>query len=260
MKLASSTSSPDRSTMRIKPAVLTVGDELLFGERSNDNQTWLLRFLRERANPAEVAMVLPDSVPVIAKWLMVFLADQYRPILVSGGIGGTHDDCTREGIAAALDVPLTRHEGCFEILAAKYGLQFTAGRQRMALLPQGCNLIANPIGAPGFSIENIYAFPGFPSMLQPMVTQVLDRLLPDSAECRWLVRDYRLPLNEGAIARDIEAFAKQHKEARIGIYPHAERFPHEVTVRLRCDPRHNRILETFAELMATIKRKHGVHD
>ena len=260
MKPEGPTSSPDKPTMAIKPAVVTVGDELLFGERGNDNQAWLLRLLRERAYPAEVAMVLPDSVPVIAKWLMVFLAGQYRPILVSGGIGGTHDDCTREGIAAALDVPLTRHETCFEILAAKYGQQFTTGRQRMALLPRGCNLIANPIGAPGFSCENIYAFPGFPSMLQPMVTQVLDRLLPDSAERRWLVQDYRLPLNEGVIAWDIEAFARQHGEARIGLYPHAERFPHEVTVRLRCDPRHNKLLETFEQLVANIKRKHGVHD
>jgi molybdopterin-biosynthesis enzyme MoeA-like protein len=249
---------PEQLSRSIKPAVVTVGDELLFGERSNENQTWLLQLLRERAHPAETAMVLPDSVADIGKWLKTLLSAGCFPILVSGGIGGTHDDCTREGIAVALGVALTRHEACFEILATKYGAQFTSGRQRMALLPPGCELIANPIGAPGFSISGIYAFPGFPDMLQPMATRVLDQLLPDDSEHRWLVREYRLPLSEGVIARDIETFATRHSEVRIGLYPHAQRFPHEVTLRLRCDPRHPELIAAFEALVAEIKCKHGV--
>ena len=249
---------PDQLRMSIKPAVVTVGDELLFGERSNENQTWLLQLLRERAHPAEVAIVLPDSVFDIGKWLKILLSTGCFPILVSGGIGGTHDDCTREGIAAALELALTRHQACYELLAAKYGAQFTSGRQRMALLPEGCDLIANPIGAPGFSIKSVYAFPGFPNMLQPMATQVLDRLLPDPVERRWLVSEYRLPLSEGMIAWDVESFVKQHSDVRIGLYPHAQRFPHAVTVRLRCDPRHPEVVAAFEQLMADIKRKHGL--
>jgi hypothetical protein len=42
----------------------------------------------------------------------------------------------------------------------------------MAQLPRGCVLLANPIGAPGFAIGGVYAFPGFPTMLQPMATYV----------------------------------------------------------------------------------------
>ncbi len=244
----------------IKPAVVTVGDELVLGERRNDNQEWLLQSLRQRANPAEVAMVLPDSVTIIATWLKLMISEHCFPILVSGGIGGTHDDCTREGISVALKLPLIRHEACFAILAAKYGQQFTSGRQRMALLPEGCELIANPLGAPGFFIGGVYAFPGFPTMLQPMATQVLDELMPKAAEHAWLVRDYQVPLSEGLIAWDVEAFVKSHGNARIGLYPHSRGSRHEVSVRLRYHPQHPEVVTAFEQLLAAIKHKHKTSD
>ncbi len=171
MPLHRAKSSPPQTILTIRPAVVTVGDELMFGERPNDNQQWLLEALQERGHPAELALTLPDAVAIIAVWLRTLLREHCFPVLVSGGLGGTHDDCTREGIANTLQVPLTRHHDCFEILAAKYGEQFTAGRQRMAMLPEGCELIANPIGAPGFFLAGVYAFPGFPNMLRPMVNR-----------------------------------------------------------------------------------------
>ena len=81
---------------------------------------------------------------------------------------------------------------------------------------------------------------------------------PDPVESRWLVSEYRVLLSEGTIAWDVEAFAMRHSEVRIGVYPHAQRFPHEVTVRLRCNPRHPELVAAFEQLMADIKRKHGV--
>jgi molybdopterin-biosynthesis enzyme MoeA-like protein len=227
----------------IKPAVVTVGDELILGERSNDNQ---------------VALSLPDSAEVIALWLQELLHHRLYPILVSGGIGGTHDDCTREGIAKALSVSLTRHTACHRILAAKYGKQYSLGRQRMAQLPEGCDLIANPSGAPGFTIGGIYAFPGFPSMLQPMAREVLARILPGAPTAAWVTQEYTLPLHEGQIASDIEAFAKAHTQTRIGIYPSATSFRREVTVRLRCTRGHEQVLKAFDRLIVAIQQKYGL--
>jgi molybdopterin-biosynthesis enzyme MoeA-like protein len=256
MELQSGPATQLETDQAIKPAVVTVGDELIFGERADDNKRWLLDVLQQRGHCAEVAMTLPDSVVTITKWLQTLLVARCFPILVSGGIGGTHDDCTREGIARALNVPLARHQTCFEILATKYGARFTAGRQRMAMLPEGCELIANPIGAPGFFLGGIYAFPGFPNMLKAMMTQVLDALLADSAGNLRLAREYVLPLSEGMIAYDMETFAGEHPEVSLGLYPHAEGFPQAVTVRLRYDPLHPQILVSFEELLANIQRKH----
>jgi molybdopterin-biosynthesis enzyme MoeA-like protein len=250
--------SPTVGAPPIKPAVVTVGDELILGERSNDNQVWLLRFLQEQSSPAAVALTLPDSVEIIALGLQELLHHRFYPILVSGGIGGTHDDCTREGVARALRRPLTRHPACHRILAAKYGTQYTSGRQRMAQLPEGCDLIVNPGGAPGFTMSGIYAFPGFPSMLQPMAREVLARILPVAPTGAGVTREYTLALHEGQIALDIEAFAKAHAETRIGIYPSAASFRREVTVRLRCARGREGVLEAFDQLIAAIQQKYGL--
>ena len=75
-------------------------------------------------------------------------------------------------------------------------------------------------------------------MLQPMAREVLARILPVAPTGAWVTREYTLPLHEGQIALDIEAFAKAHAETRIGIYPSAASFRREVTVRLGCAQQH----------------------
>ncbi len=70
------------------------------------------------------------------------------------------------------------------------------------------------------------------------------------------MREYVLPVSEGMIAYDIEQFAARHPEMRIGLYPHAERFPLEVTVRLRYKAHEPQLIADFEDLLATVKRKH----
>lgn len=216
-----------------RPAVVTIGSELVYGERTNDNQQWLLRELWDRGIPAEIALSLGDDEASIAAEIRHLVAAGYHPILVSGGIGGTHDDVTRQGVAAGLGVPLVEHAACRRILAEKYGDRFTPQRQRMAELPEGSDLIANPLGAPGFHCRGVYGFPGFPNMLQPMATAVLDGLLEGYEKPVQRTREYVLETGEGAIASQLEAFSQQHPEVSIGIYPSTTRFRREVTVRLR---------------------------
>lgn len=145
------------SATAASPCVCTVGDELLFGEReSNGNERFMLRALHARGTPAALAAQLPDSPDTIAQFIRFAKEQGWSPIFVSGGLGGTHDDRTREAVALALGVPLTRHAECFDILSESFKrreIEFTPQRQRMADLPEGCNLIANPVGAPGFSID-----------------------------------------------------------------------------------------------------------
>jgi len=147
----------------LKPAVVTVGSELVYGERDNDNQQWLLRKLWDNAIPAALSLSVGDDETLIAAQIARLHEEGYFPILVSGGIGGTHDDVTRQGIAAGLERPPVEHEECRSILAEKYGDRFTPQRQRMAELPEGAVLIDNSLGAPGFHCQGVYGFPGFPN-------------------------------------------------------------------------------------------------
>jgi molybdopterin-biosynthesis enzyme MoeA-like protein len=223
-----------------KPAVVTVGDELVMGERpTNNNERWLCAQLTARGHPARVVLQLPDDDAVIGFWLAQLLASGHAPVLCAGGMGGTHDDKTREGVARALGVPLERHAACDALLATKYaaaadGLGYTEERQRMALLPRGAELLANPIGAPGLALRGVYAFPGFPSMLHPMATAVLDGLMPPPADADARVTlEAALPLTEAALAMRCEAFAVVWTAAQLGIYPSDAQFGKLVKLRLR---------------------------
>jgi len=53
----------------LKPAVVTVGNELTFGERRNGNQEWLCQELFKRGSPAAVVLSLPDDIETIAHWI-----------------------------------------------------------------------------------------------------------------------------------------------------------------------------------------------
>jgi molybdopterin-biosynthesis enzyme MoeA-like protein len=221
------------SGLPLKPAVVTVGSELVYGERTNDNQQWLLRELWERGIPAIIAVSLGDDEALIGTEVGRLVDAGCFPVLVSGGIGGTHDDVTRQGIARGLGVTLAEHAECRAILAARYGDRFTPQRQRMAELPEGSELIDNPLGAPGFHCRGVYGFPGFPNMLQPMANAVLDALLAGYAAPARETRDYVLACGEGAIASPLERFQLDHPEVSVGIYPSATRLRREVLVRLR---------------------------
>lgn len=242
-------------TAAARPAVVTVGDELLYGERENGNQRWLLARLQALGHPAELALSLPDNLGAIAHWIAALVARGCAPILVSGGIGGTHDDCTRQGIAAGLGLELALHPECDAILAAHYGPRYTSQRRRMAELPAGCALLPNPGGAPGFRCGDVFGFPGFPEMMRPMAEAVFAEVLPHQAVPTAQV-EVTLAVMEGDIALEIEAFARDHPTGRVGIYPVSGGGPPAVTLRLRLPEDDRATRAAFDLLVARLRDRH----
>jgi len=250
--------------LSVRPAVVNVGDEVIYGERNNENQRWMLDLLYKKGIPASVALSLPDDIDVISHWIKQLHQSQHFPVVVSGGIGGTHDDCTRQAIAQALSVPLTRNPEVFNLLAVKYGEGFHEERQRMADLPEGCELIKNPFGAPGFMINGVYAFPGFPNMMKPMMQNVIEEILANGVITTILpemnVKDVVLPISEGDIALELEAFLRKYGnlQVKIGIYPNASKSfsqNKEVLIRLRYpNTTVIEVQEMLVEFDATMKK------
>ncbi len=92
-----------------------------------------------------------------------------------GGIGATPDDHTRGCAAAALGVPLALHPEARAEILGRFGGEATPQRLKMGELPQGCEIIPNPVNRiPGFTVREHYFVPGFPQMAWPMVESVLD--------------------------------------------------------------------------------------
>jgi len=152
-------------------SILTIGNELVSGDVPNTNASWLARRLAPLGVEVRLMAVLPDEIDAIAQFVCAE-APRVDFLLVTGGLGGTPDDLTREAIAAAFGA---EQEEVPEV-AAELRARFKRNPEyavRWAMLPRGSRPIANPMGgAPGFAIENVYVFPGLPSEMEAMFASI----------------------------------------------------------------------------------------
>ena len=152
-------------------SILTIGNELVAGDVPNTNGSWLARRLAPLGVAVRLMAALPDEIDTIAGYVRAE-APRVDFFLVTGGLGGTPDDLTREAIAAAFAVPQEERAE----LAAELRARFTRNpgyAARWAMLPRGSRPLANPHGgAPGFAIENVYVFPGLPSEMEAMFASI----------------------------------------------------------------------------------------
>ncbi|WP_181692181.1 molybdopterin-binding protein [Natronomonas sp. LN261] len=153
-------------------ALVSVGDELLSGDTVNTNAAWLGERLTECGSSVERVTVLPDRIADIARVINEYAAE-YDAVVVTGGLGPTHDDRTMEAVAAAVGQSLETSEAALEWLDDERDYarsDLTAGT---ADLPAEARPLNNSVGvAPGCVVENIYILPGVPEEMQAMFESV----------------------------------------------------------------------------------------
>jgi molybdopterin-biosynthesis enzyme MoeA-like protein len=158
---------------------------------------------------------LPDEIETIAEFVRAE-APRVDIFLVTGGLGGTPDDLTREAVAAAFGVP---QEEVPE-LAADLRARFTRNPEyaaRWAMLPRGSQPLANPHGgAPGFAIENVYVLPGLPSEMEAMFAAIEEEFPRGSPIESWrrVFTTY-----ESVISPALEEAGARWPNVLIGSYP-----------------------------------------
>jgi nicotinamide-nucleotide amidase len=197
-------------------AILTVGNEIVSGDVENTNASWLARRLAGLGIEVKLMAAVRDEVGEIAAFLRLE-SPRTAFVFVTGGLGGTPDDITREGVAAAFDLP------CEEIASVAGGLRERFGPRglgdyaaRWACLPRGAEPLDNPLGgAPGFVVENVFVFPGLPREMEAMFDSVADRF-HGQAIATWR-RSYRT--GEGQIVAVLEEATRRHPGVRVGSYP-----------------------------------------
>ena len=154
-------------------AVVTVGDELLVGDTENTNATWLCDRLDERGVVVRRVTVVPDEVGEIARVVNEYHAE-YDAVVVTGGLGPTHDDVTMDGVAAAFGRELERNEEAAAWLAER-GYSADDLAAETTHLPVDCRPLANEAGvAPGAVVESVYVMPGVPKEMKAMFESVAD--------------------------------------------------------------------------------------
>jgi len=154
-------------------ALVTVGDEILAGDTVNTNAAWLGQRLAERGVDVERITVVPDRVGDIARVVNEYRAE-YDAVIVTGGLGPTHDDVTMEGVAAAFGTELAESEEAREWLADN-GYAAHKLAEGTTHIPRTADLLANPEGvAPGCVIGSVYVLPGVPEEMKGMWGEIAD--------------------------------------------------------------------------------------
>ncbi|WP_415381825.1 competence/damage-inducible protein A [Halosimplex sp. TS25] len=198
----------------MRVAIVTVGDELLVGDTVNTNAAWLGERLHERGVDVERITTLPDRVADIARVVNEYRAE-YDAVIVTGGVGPTHDDLTMDGVAAAFGREVVESQEVLDWLEAAGGYVASDLAEGTADIPRGARLLENPEGvAPGCEIGNVYVLPGVPTEMKAMFETVADDFAGEIKHVVTVVADEP----ESALLDRI-ADLRQRFDVTVGSYP-----------------------------------------
>ncbi len=164
--------------------LITLGNELLLGRTANSHLTFIGGQLARCGVALASNVVLPDDAELIAAHLAHIWA-RAAVVIITGGLGPTCDDCTRDAVAAVLGQRLVFDKGIEKAIAARFaklGREMTSNNLKQAWRPEGAEVLPNPFGtAPGLWMEQdgkiAVMLPGPPNELEPMwASEVLPRL------------------------------------------------------------------------------------
>ena len=161
--------------------LIVIGDEILSGRRRDRHVEFFRRLLDDHGHRLHWVQILPDDPRLLTGRLRQSM-EEGNPVFSCGGIGATPDDYTRGCAAQAAGLPLVRHPEAERLIVERFGESARPHRVRMADLPEGADLIPNPVNqVPGFSIRDHHFLPGFPDMAHPMARWVLENRHADVA-------------------------------------------------------------------------------
>jgi nicotinamide-nucleotide amidase len=164
--------------MRIN--LLLTGDELMSGDTVDSNSAMIARQLVPLGWKIRQKITLGDDLDDLVGAICALSRDA-DVLLMNGGLGPTVDDLTAEAVAKAVGVGLAEHPQAvahLETWCAARGIALNAANRKQALLPAGCDVVANPVGsAVGFAVRigqcRVICTPGVPRELQAMLAETI---------------------------------------------------------------------------------------
>ena len=226
-------------------AVLIIGDEILSGRTRDTNLNTIARFLAALGIDLLEARTVGDRAEQIIDALNALRAG-HDYVFTTGGIGPTHDDITADCVAQAFGVALPEHPDALAILERRYAPgEFNAARRRMARIPEGGSLIANPVtDAPGFQIGNVFVMAGVPQIMTAMLEDVAPRLRTGTVVH---ARTLKVTgVGEGDVAAILTAAAQVARQVSFGSYPFGHGSTGEVGTSLVIRGRNEAAVEAAA--------------
>ena len=227
-------SQESEKSQDITAAILIIGDEILSGRTKDKNIGAIADVLTEIGIDLREVRIVPDVMDEIVAAVNA-LRTRYTYLFTSGGIGPTHDDITADSVAKAFGLSIDVDERARAMLLERHHPEdLNEARLRMARIPFGADLIANPISkAPGFRIGNVFVMAGVPQIMNAMLDEIRPTLTSNAPVISETIEAGNIP--EGNFAGALGTIAAAHGAVSIGSYPSmtAEGFRNRIVVRGR---------------------------
>jgi nicotinamide-nucleotide amidase len=179
----------------MKACIIAVGSEMLTPFKTDTNSLNITERLNSFGYDVRLKAIVGDDVEELAGLLATVLA-WADLVMITGGLGPTEDDITRDAVAKVVGVEMNVDEQIVEQLRerfAKRGIKMTDNNRRQAMVPRGARVLENPNGsAPGLWITHgqtdLILLPGPPREMAPMLDAFVREHLAPRAGARCLVR------------------------------------------------------------------------
>ncbi len=250
----------------MRAEIIAVGTELTNGSKLDTNSQWLSLELAAAGVPVHFHSTVADELDATVA-LFRQAAARSDVVIVTGGLGPTLDDLTRQALADAAGVPLVLHEPSLRRIRDLFESRGRVMPERnvvQAMFPVGSEVIPNDRGtAPGVWLElprpggvcRFAALPGVPSEMRPMFREAVLPRLPSVGRVIRRYRVHAFGAGESAVEEKLGDLTARGREPEVGITAH------EATITLRitatgptaadCDARAN-------EVKAAIRERLGV--
>lgn len=216
--------------------IIAVGNEIVFGHTVNTNGSYLARKIREVGILPSYHTAICDEEEKILEALKI-ASSRAEVILLTGGLGPTPDDLTKEVVCSFLEMPLKINEKECEKIRQyflKIGKEMPKNNEKQAAFPKEAVLLDNHHGtAPGCILEKdgitYILLPGPPKEMQPMFEESVLPYL--KAKCQMYVQSIDIHcfgIGEGELAERIASMIGEYEWGSIATYVS----DHEVVVRL----------------------------
>ncbi len=171
----------DKSQEEVKAEILSMGNELLIGRTVNTNATWICQQLAKRGVSVVRVTMFRDVEEEAVEVIKEVLKRKPRYVFITGGLGPTFDDIQLLCVAKATGKTLVKNQEALKLVKnfyEKLGYKMNEAREKMAFLPEGAEVIPNPVGAaPGSKLEIngtiIFSLPGVPSEMKAMMKETI---------------------------------------------------------------------------------------
>ncbi len=208
--------------------LITIGDELLLGHTLDTNAAFIGMKLAEAGIDLIYHTSVGDQADTILASLGVAL-NRADIVLVTGGLGPTHDDITKKTLCKFFKRQLVFHEDVLKDLLKRYsdlGVTMPAVNQNQALLPQGAKFIENKIGsALGIVFEEgdkiLIAMPGVPAEMKAMFTDSVLPMLKQRGPRNFIIQKTirTIGIMEAAIFEKVGGLIEQNPQIKIAFLP-----------------------------------------